>query len=79
VILLIHYMKGTAMIRTIVKESNGGDIRAEIVSGDDMNFKVSVYASNGQTINELTYKNSNLFLVESNVRNYLDGIVNLNG
>lgn len=67
------------MIRTIVKESNAGDIRAEITSEDDMNFKVSVYASNGQSINELVYKNSNLFLVESNVRNYLDGIVNLNG
>jgi hypothetical protein len=66
------------IMKTIVKESSGGEFRAEINNiGDD--FVTNVFSPSGEIIKILEHKNSNQYIVETSVRQYLAGLEVLKG
>ena len=66
------------ILKTLFKESDHGQYRAEIHKIDDNNYHVEYYGPTGN-IKNTKYNNSSASLVESMALNWLNSVKVLNG
>ncbi len=66
------------LLKTLFKESDHGQYRAEIHKVNETNFYVEYYGPGGN-IKTMNYNNSSILFVESMASNWLNSIKVLNG
>lgn len=66
------------LLKTLFKESDHGQYRAEIYKENEMDFYIEYYGPAGN-IKQVSYKNSSIALVEGMASNWLGSIKVLNG
>jgi hypothetical protein len=66
------------LLKTIFKESNHGQYRAEIHQETETDYYIEYYSPAG-SIKKVPYKNSSVLFVESMASNWLGSIQVLNG
>lgn len=66
------------LLKTLFKESEHGQYRAEIHQESETDFYVEYYSPAG-SIKRITYKNSSVLFVEDMASNWLNSIRVLNG
>lgn len=66
------------LLKTLFKESDHGQYRAEIHKEDETNYRVEYYSPSG-SIKTMSYNNSSVLFVESMASNWLHSIKVLNG
>lgn len=65
------------LLKTLFKESDHGQYRAEIYKLDEVNYRVEYYGPSGN-IKTMPYNNSSILFVESMASNWLNSIKVLN-
>lgn len=66
------------LLKTLFKESDHGQYRAEIYQESETEFYVEYYSPAG-SIKRMPYKNSSILFVENMASNWLNSIKVLNG
>lgn len=66
------------LLKTLFKESDHGQYRAEIYNETETDFYIEYYGPAGN-IKRIPYKNSSILFVESMASNWLNSIKVLNG
>jgi len=66
------------LLKTLFKESDHGQYRAEIYKENETDFRIEYYSPAGN-IKKMPYKNSSVFFVEEMASNWLSSIKVLNG
>ena len=66
------------LLKTIFKESDHGQYRAEIYQETETDYYIEYYSPAG-SIKRMPYKNSSILFVENMAQNWLNSIQVLNG
>ena len=66
------------ILKTLFKESDHGQYRAEIHKIDDTNYRVEYYGPTGN-IKNMNYSNSSILFVENMALNWMNSVKVLNG
>lgn len=66
------------ILKTLFKESDHGQYRAEIHKIDETNYRVEYHGPTGN-IKNINYNNSSIFFVENIASNWLNSVKVLNG
>lgn len=66
------------LVNTLIKESNGTSLKAQIYQKEDNQYIVEYYI-NGTATKSKSFDSSSLTVVESEVNSWLNSVVSLNG